>query len=280
MERSRGERVVRRPPALRATHTLSSRRVARGEGGCGTCRFTSAQRRAMACVISSSSRLRASTRRSMRFQPALRTSRHSMSADRGGGDCSICRERDGSRLSPRRGDRARSPPLRCGCSCGPRRPLRCVPELASGVCCGSLPPTRWLRRTVSSRDIFGYMASWVRSPPSEPRRTIRSRSPEGVGPGRIPIANSPADAVDAARPPRWLADVVIALLLLPGSRLRVGDVGVGREARARWRCGPGFFASPILAPSFQLWLQLSRSIAASSFLHRASSSRRGPVDIA
>lgn len=100
------------------------------------------------------------------------------------------------------------------------------------VCfCNTLLPSLGVRRTVSSRDMCEYMASWVRSPPPLPRRAIRARSSEGAGPGSIPFANSPAGGGDDARPPRWLAVVVKGFVLFPGSRHRGGDGG-RREAQA------------------------------------------------
>jgi hypothetical protein len=123
------------------------------------------------------------------------------------------------------------------------------------------------------------MASWVRSLPPLPRRAIRARSSEGVGPGSIPFAYSPAGGGDDARPPRWLAVVVNGFVLFPGSRHRGGDGG-WREAGAHFSGGPGFFASPILVASFQSWLRRSLWVASSSCFHRMSSSRRGPVVMA
>ena len=91
------------------------------------------------------------------------------------------------------------------------------------------------------------MALELKFPQAEPPGRFLAWSPVGVGPGRIPFANSLAAAFGAARAPRCLAGTSSCLELPLGAWFpeRWWDRSLPR--------GPGLFASPILAPSIQLW---------------------------
>ena len=86
--------------------------------------------------------------------------------------------------------------------------------------------------------------------------TAATRSLEGMGPGRIPFANSPAGACDAAPAPRCLACVFSCWWLTPGARVPERLWGFRLPVGPPW-LGPGFLASPMRAPSCQSWLASS-----------------------
>ena len=106
------------------------------------------------------------------------------------------------------------------------------------------------------------MAAWGLSPRPEPAGRFPRWSAKGLWPVWIPFACSPAgDAVDTARPPRWLASICAILLLTPGAR---GPKGLVWDLVVclTWRDpGPGFLASPMCAPSTQSWLVCSLTVA-------------------
>jgi hypothetical protein len=87
------------------------------------------------------------------------------------------------------------------------------------------------------------------NPTPLPTGRFLDRSSPGLGPGLIPSAYAPAGACGAALAPRSLAGTCSVFGLLPGAWFPVGLF-----PRI---LGPGFEASPILAPSVQLFVSSS-----------------------
>ncbi len=151
------------------------------------------------------------------------------------------------------------------CKAAPRRPR-------TGALSAPCARENWVPCALPGREgDGGNMVAEFEIPNSEPRR--QARWLEGAwGRGESHLANSPA--------PRCPPCAWTSLRLAPGARLpeRIGD---GRRACCRrrsgccwWRPGPGFWASPILAPSCQSCdrRSLAEELAAASACWRAAAS--------